>query len=111
MLKYYPLCQYYARFLIVPIMLIIMLAYLTQVYSSAIMLSVKLINKSICKSHLAAFLVHHYKNKKQPNDKKLGFTYIHIILLINFTDIMMTEQYNYFTWLCSFFTARLFLHG
>jgi len=30
MLKYYPLCQHYARFLIVLIMLIIMLAYLMQ---------------------------------------------------------------------------------
>jgi len=30
MLKYYPLCQHYAWFLIVPIMLIIMLAYLMQ---------------------------------------------------------------------------------
>jgi len=29
MFKYYPLCQHYAQFLIVPIILIIMLAYLT----------------------------------------------------------------------------------
>jgi len=32
MLKYYPLCQHYAWFLIVPIILIIMPAYLTQAY-------------------------------------------------------------------------------
>jgi len=50
MLKYYPLCQQYAQFLIVPIMLIIMPAYLTQVYSK-LTKSIELLSTSIADNH------------------------------------------------------------
>jgi len=45
-------------------------------------------------SYMAAFLLHHYKNKS--SQMIITETYIAILLLINFADIMMIGQFNQF---------------